>query len=253
MVPVAGVPTHLLRGGRGAPLLVLPPQFAADRWLPYHDALAARFQIFAPDHPGCGKSDRPDWLSDVSDLVLHYVDLLDVLALDRVAVIGTSFGGWIAAELAAAYPERVDRLVLVGAAGLHVEGVERFDLFVHPLEDTLRRLFHDPARSAQLLPTDAGTETIVAAYREATTLARVAWNPYLYNPKLERRLARVRAHTLVIWGADDTFLPRPHGEAYARSIPGARFEVVPHCGHLVPLEQTEVFVRRVLAFLGAAD
>src|SRR5512139_1998882 len=138
MVPVAGVPTHVLRGGRGAPLLVLPPQFAADRWFPYHDALAGRFQIFAPDHPGCGKSQRPEWLSDVSDLVLHYVGLLDALGLDRVAAIGTSFGGWIAAELAAAYPERIDRLVLVGAAGLRAEGVERFDLFVHPLEETLR-------------------------------------------------------------------------------------------------------------------
>jgi pimeloyl-ACP methyl ester carboxylesterase len=253
MIPVAGVPTHLLRGGRGAPLLVLPPQFAADRWFPYHDALATRFQIFAPDHPGCGKSELPDWMSDVGDMVLHYVDLLDALRLERVSALGTSFGGWMAAELAAAYPERIDRLVLVGAAGLRVEGVERFDLFVHSVEETLRRLFQDPRRAAQLRAADSDAESVVQAYREATTLARVAWNPYFYNPKLERRLARIKARTLVLWGAEDAFLPRPHGEAYARLIPGASLEIVPGSGHLIPLEQTEIFVRRVLAFLTADD
>jgi len=249
VVEVAGVRTHVLRGGRGAPLLVLPPEFAANRWFPYHDALAARFQVFAPDHLGFGKSERPEWLDGIDDLVFHYVDLLDTFGLERVSIIGTSLGGWVAAELAVAHPARVDKLVLVGAAGVKVDGVARYDVFVNPLEETLRHLFFDPSRAAQLLSTDLGPEVIVRAYHESTTMARLTWNPYLYNPKLERRLRRITAPTLILWGANDTFLPLPHGERYARGIPNARLEVIPRCGHFVPLEQTETFLRHVTAFL----
>lgn len=246
---VGGVRTHLLRGGRGAPVLVLHPEFAANRWFPYHDALAARFQIFAPDHPGFGQSERPEWLDGIDDLVFHYVDLLDALELDRVSIVGTSLGGWIAVELAVAHPERLQRLVLVGAAGIKVDGVERFDVFLHPIEETLLHLFHDPSRAAQLLPTEFGPEVIVRAYGEASTLARLSWNPYLYNPKLERRLRRVTAPTLVLWGQDDTFLPLAYGEAYARLIPSATLQAIPQCGHLVPLEQADLCAHAVTQFL----
>jgi pimeloyl-ACP methyl ester carboxylesterase len=246
---VAGVRTHLLRGGRGEPLLVLPPEFAPNRWFPYHDALAARFTVFAPDHPGFGQSERPEWLDGIDDMVLHYVDLLDTLGLERTAIIGTSVGGWIAAELAVAYAHRVTHLVLVGAAGLRVDGVERYDVFLHPIEETLQHLFHDQSRIPQLLPTELGPDVIVRAYHDSTTLARLTWNPYFYNPKLERRLRRIRAPTLVLWGAEDTFLPLPHGEAYARSIPGARLQIIRQCGHFVPFEQTQEFVRTVVEFL----
>jgi pimeloyl-ACP methyl ester carboxylesterase len=253
LLSVAGVRTHVLRGGRGAPLLVLPPEFATNRWFPYHDALASRFQVFAPDHLGFGESERPEWLEGIDDLVFHYVDVLDTLGLERVSIIGTSFGGWVAAELAVAHPERVERLVLVGASGLKVDGVERFDVFAHPIEETLQHLFHDQSRVAQLLPTELGPEVIVRAYRESTTLARLAWNPYMYNPKLARRLRRVSAPTLVVWGEQDTFLPPPHAEAYARFIPDATLQTIPQCGHLVPFEQTDAFVRHVTAFLTSGE
>jgi len=249
---VAGVRTHMLRGGRGAPLLVLPPEFASSGWFPYHESLAARFQVFAPDHLGFGESERPEWLEGIDDLVFHYVDLLDALELERVSIIGTSFGGWVAGEFAVAYPQRVERLVLVGASGLKVDGVERFDVFVHPIEETLQHLFYDQTRVAQLLPTDLGPEVIVRGYRESTTLARLAWNPYMYNPKLARRLRRVTAPTLIMWGENDTFLPLAHGEAYAQLIPNATLQTVPQCGHLVPFEQTDVFIRHVTAFLEGA-
>jgi len=246
---VAGVRTHLLRGGRGAPVLVLHPEYAANRWFPYHDNLAARFQVFAPDHPGFGQSERPEWLEGIDDLVFHYVDFLAALNLDRVSIIGVSLGGWIAAEVAVAHPERIQHLILVGAAGIKVDGVERFDVFLHPIEETLQHLFHDASRAAQLLPTELGADVIVRGYREATTLARLSWNPYLYNPKLERRLRRITAPTLVVWGENDTFLPPAYGEAYARLIPSATLCTIPHCGHLVPYEQTEQFTQHVTRFL----
>lgn len=251
-VTVGGARTHLIRGGRGKPVLVLHPEFAAAQWFPYHEQLARHFQIFAPDHPGFGESERPTFIVDVNDVAFHYVELLDILCLDRVSVIGTSIGGWIAVELALMRPDRVDRLVLAGAAGIRVDGVDRFDVFVHPIEETLLHLFHDPARAAQLLPVQPGPEVLIRLYREATSLARLSWNPYLYDPKLDRRLRRVAAPTLVVWGADDRFLPVAHGRVYADRIPGARLQIVPECGHLVPLERTEQFVEHAARFLEAS-
>lgn len=248
-VSIAGARTHLIRGGRGKPVLVLHPEFAASQWFPYHDQLARRFHIYAPDHPGFGESERSSWVEDIDDVVFHYVELLDELRLEHVSVLGTSIGGWIAAELALMRPDRIDRLVLSAAAGIKIDGIERFDIFLHSIEETLQHLFHDPRRAAQLLPTQFGPEAIVRVYREATSLARLTWNPYLYNPKLEHRLRRITAPTLVIWGANDRFLPIPHGKAYADRIPGAELLVIPECGHLVPFEQTEQFVEHVSAFL----
>jgi pimeloyl-ACP methyl ester carboxylesterase len=213
--------------------------------------LAARFHVFAPDHPGFGESERPDWLDGIDDVVLHYVDLLDLLEVSRASIIGTSIGGWIAAAFAIAHPERVDRLVLAGAAGIKVDGADRYDLFANPIEETLRHLFFDEARSAQLLPVEYGPEVLVKAYREFGTLARLAWNPYLYDRKLQERLPRITAPTLVVWGEDDTFLPPVYGETMASLVPGADLKTLPRCGHLVPLERGAEFSRMALAFLTA--
>ena len=251
-VVVRGVRTHLLHGGRGEPVLVLHPEFGAGSWYPYLDGLAARFRVLAPDHLGFGDSERPDWLDGIDDLVFHCLDVLDALQVPRAAVVGTSLGGWIAAALAVAHPERVTRLVLAGAAGLKVDGVPRYDLFLNSIEDTLRHLFHDESRAAQFLPTEYGPDVIVRGYREYTTLARLAWNPYLYDPKLQRRLDRITVPTLVVWGEQDSFLPPAYGQAYARAIPGATLRTVANCGHLVPFEQTATFVNIVTEFLDPA-
>jgi pimeloyl-ACP methyl ester carboxylesterase len=248
---VRGVRTHLLRGGRGHPLLVLHPEFAANTWAPYHDALAAHFVVLAPDHLGFGGSDRPASLESIDDLVLHYVDLLDVLEIERVSIVGSSLGGWIAAAFAVAHPERVERLVLAAPAGIKVDGVPRYDYFINPFERTLDHLFHDRSRAAQLLPAEYGPEVIVRAYHELATLARLSWNPYLYDPKLQQQLPRLLAPTLLIWGEDDTVLPPPHAEAFAALVPGATLKILRACGHLVPFERVDEFTQLTLDFLNA--
>src|SRR3546814_6298587 len=89
--------------------------------LPFHDALADGRDLIIPDHPGFGGTDDFSSLKTIDDLVYHYLDLLDALGLDRVDLIGASFGGWIAAELAVHSPERFPHLVLLGPAGLRSE------------------------------------------------------------------------------------------------------------------------------------
>jgi pimeloyl-ACP methyl ester carboxylesterase len=82
--------------------------------------------------------------------------------------------------------------------------------------------------------------------REAT--ARVGWNPYLHDPKLPQHLHRVQCPTLVLWGRHDHLIPLAHGEFYAKHIPGARLEVLDHCGHMLPYEKTDDFVRLATQF-----
>lgn len=248
---VRGVRTHLLRGGRGRPLLVLHPEFGANGWAPYHDALAAQHCVLAPDHPGFGGSDRPDWLDGIDDLVFHYVDLLDQLTLERVSIVGSSLGGWIAAAFAITHPERVERLVLAAPAGIKVDGVPRYDYFINPFEKTLDHLFHDRSRAAQILPAEYGPDVIVRIYHELTTLARLAWNPYLYDHKLQQRLPRLQCPTLLVWGENDQVLPPPHAQAFAALVPQATLTMLPACGHLVALEHADAFARLALDFLGA--
>jgi pimeloyl-ACP methyl ester carboxylesterase len=250
-VDVRGARTHVLKGGRGRPLLVLHPEFGANMWAPYHDALAAHFHVVAPDHLGFGESQRPDWLDGIDDLVFHYLDFLDLLEIERLPIVGTSLGGWIAAAFAVAHPERVERLVLAAPAGIKVDGVPRYDLFANPFESTLQHLFHDPSRAAQMLPAEYGAEVIVRGYHEFTTLARLAWNPYLYDPKLQQRLPRVRAPTLLVWGENDAVLPTPHAEAFRALLPCATLRTLPACGHLAPFECADAFASLAIDFLTA--
>jgi pimeloyl-ACP methyl ester carboxylesterase len=251
VIEVRGVRTRLLKGGRGQPLLVLHPEFGAGLWGPYHDTLAARFHVLAPDHPGFGGSERPAWLDGIDDLVFHYIDLLDQLGIERVTLAGCSLGGWIAAAFAVAHPERVERLVLAAPAGVKVDGVPRYDYFANPIEDVLTHLFHDPARAAQILPQEYGAEVVVRGYHELTTLARLSWNPYLYDPKLQQRLPRVRTPTLLLWGADDAVLPTPHADAWAALLPYATLRLLPGCGHLAPFEAADACARLTIEFLSA--
>src|SRR6516225_12048897 len=107
----------MFRAGEGEPLLFLHAAGGAGTWLDFHRLLAGGgFAVIAPDHPGFGKSDDFPEVEAMDDLVYHYLDLLDVLGLGRAHVVGASFGGWIAAELAVAAPHRVGSLALLSAA-----------------------------------------------------------------------------------------------------------------------------------------
>jgi pimeloyl-ACP methyl ester carboxylesterase len=245
---------HLLRGGTGEPVLFLHAAGGAGTWLPFHGMLAARgFEVIAPDHPGFGKSDEFPEVEAIDDLVFHYLDVLDALGLDRPHVVGGSFGGWIAAELALYLPQRVASLTLLSAAGLRLPEHPVTDLFLVPPARLPETLFHNPPPPAPVPPpgTPPDLDAIIAAYREATALARFTWVPFMSDPKLERRLHRIAAPTLVVAPSDDQVIPVEHARRYAERIPNATYSEVPDCGHAMYFEQPEEFTSRVAAFLNA--
>src|SRR5262245_8494567 len=216
-VSVQGIATHLFEAGapEAPPLLYLHGAMLGNLWLEYHRALARHFHLFAPDIPGFGLTPRPDWMRDMSDYVLYFRDLLDALGLEQPLLVGHSLGGWMAAEVAVWYPERVDRLVLADATGIRVKGAPLADFFAMTAGERLAICFDDFSAAAPLIPAEVTVDIIMDGYRQLTTLASLAWNPS-FDPKLERRLQRLRCPTLVLWGETDRLIPLAYGEAFAR-------------------------------------
>jgi pimeloyl-ACP methyl ester carboxylesterase len=250
LLTVRGTQVHLLSGGSGEPVLYLHGAGASNAWLPFHARLAARCHVLAPDLLGFGQSDRPDWLDDVQDYAVHYLDLLDALGLERVHLVGLSLGGWIAAELAVWASHRLESLTLVDAAGLYLPGYEAPDVFTLSYEQTVRLLFEDQAVAERVLAIPDTPELVAQRLKGQVTLARVGWNPYLYSPKLMERLHRIQAPTLVLWGERDRLFPVAMGEAWVAGIAGARLEVVAGCGHMPPVEQPARTAEIVAEFVG---
>ena len=245
---VRDTPVDLLRDGRGAPLLYLHGAGAGGRWLPFQARLAERFDLLAPSHPGHGGSPAAEWIEHISDLAFHYLDLLDTLGLDRVHVLGASFGGWIAAELATMASHRLDSLVLIDPVGIKVEGwIYPFLFGVDPLQ-LVATIFHNPMAALALAPPDTSIDTLAMLYRQSTALARVEWKPYLYNPLLRRRLARITTPTLLCWGAHDRLAPLVCAEAWRKEIPGAALRVFEESGHVPHLEEPEALAAAVIEF-----
>jgi pimeloyl-ACP methyl ester carboxylesterase len=251
---LAGGRVHLLRGGVGEPVLFLHAAGGAGQWLEFHQRLAdAGFEVIAPDHPGFGKSDDFPEAEAIDDLVYHYLDVLDALGLDRPHVVGASFGGWIAAELAVHSPHRIGSLTLLSAAGLRLPEHPVTDLFLLPPSRLMTTLFHDPPPPAPAPPPGAtlDIDAIIAAYREATSLARFSWVPFLSDPKLERRLRRITAPTLVVAPSDDRLIPVEHAKRYAASIRGAAYAEVAECGHAMYFERPAAFASVITEFLAS--
>jgi len=256
MLDVRGTAVELRRAGPGAPLLYLHGGGGDSEWLPVFDRWAEHFTVYHPSHPGFGKSGGLEHIDGIEDLVFHYVDVIAALGLQGPPhVVGQSFGGWVAAEIAQRYPQLVQRLVLIDAAGLWLDEAPMAEMFGTEPQELAKLLFYDqqhPLAVAMSSITDftqLPEEMILNQLKAMEALAKVAWNPYFHNPKLERRLDRITAPTLVVWGRQDGLIPLAHGERYASRIPGARLAVIDKCGHLPVIEQPDKVGELVTAFL----
>lgn len=222
------------------------------------DELAATFEVHAPMFPGYGDTEGIEQIDDMEDVVFHLLDVFDRLSLSRPAVIGLSLGAWMAAELAVRYPDRVRALVLVNPVGLYIEGAPIKDIFGRKLDELAADFFVDQSHPmAQMMTAmrdaDPGAipfEVVRPLFQTMAATARLGWDPYLHNPKLRRRLARVTAPTLVVHGAQDTLVPRVHAETYASEIPDARLVDVEGAAHLLALERPQELAVLVRDFLG---
>ena len=194
------------------------------------------------------------------DLVHLYLEFLERLPYEEVALVGLSFGGWLAAELACLSPRKLRTLILVDAVGIKVGARDERDithLFNTPPVELEARSWHDSAQRPpgpfglgwQMHVQEIADEDLVLLARNWDALCLYAWSPHLYNPRLKSWLHRIRVPTLVLWGASDRIVSAEYGRAYSALIPGARFDVVPEAGHHPELEQPDATASRIAAFL----
>jgi len=251
-IDLNGRSTVIMHGGKGPPFVYLHSTLGeAERWLPFFQTWSRQYTVYVPIHPGFGQSGGFDQIDTIEDMAFHYVELFDALGLDEIVLGGVSLGGWIAAEFACRWPERVKKLWISGAPGMWVDQEPLPDLFRYMQEpEKLRQLlFHDPdGPMAQLIMGgEPDEQRRLTAYQSLTVLARLMWERP-YSPKLPQRLRRVQCPTLLLWGDDDKLVPPSYGEAYRKCLPQAQMQLIPQCGHLAMFEQEAAFVDAITRF-----
>jgi pimeloyl-ACP methyl ester carboxylesterase len=257
---------QLLRGGSGTPVLYLHGIVADIHSLPnnsgftaFHDVLAATFSVYAPALPGYADSEGFDDLETIEDAVFFCRDVLDTLQLDKVHMVGTSLGGWVATEFATRYAHRLHKLVLINPLGVSVPQARIGNFFytITPKaeggqQEVRELLFHDQHSELAMgaIPDQMPPEMTMLFYQAQLVAARLGWKPpYLYNPRLKDRLFRIPTPTLLVWATDDQLAPVGLAEVFAQGLIHTEVARVPNAGHALLLEQPQRTAELVAQFL----
>ncbi|SFL26554.1 alpha/beta fold hydrolase [Geodermatophilus ruber] len=240
--------------GSGSPVLYLHTA-GGPRWDVLLDALAEEHTVYAPDHPGTGETDRYSihQIDTLWDLVLAYDELLDRLGLSEVAIVGSSFGGMMAAEVAAHRPDRVSKLVLMSAIGLWRDDAPVAQYMLMPPDDLVTTLFADtsPAPVQAFLTPPADFKEAAVAQADLIwalgTTGKFVWP--IPDKGLHKRLHRITAPTLVLWGDKDALVSAAYAEEFAARIADSRVEIIDGAGHVPQWEKADAVIPLVQDFL----
>jgi pimeloyl-ACP methyl ester carboxylesterase len=244
--------------GRGEPLVFIHGAGGLPAFSPELEQLSKRFSVTAPLLPAFGSTGEEHLHEDVQKLVFWGWDLLDALKIDRPILVGHSFGGMMAAEMAATEPGRVQKLVLVAPAGLYLEAHPMLDIFACAPDKLMRAAFHDPdsevAKAFMAPPAtpEATTEAIVARAKALAMAGRFLWPNG--DRGLSERLYRIKAPTLLLWGESDGIVPPEHADAFKRGMTGAstvKIHKIGATGHVPFAEQPEASLKAITDFCAA--
>ncbi|RKN41873.1 alpha/beta hydrolase [Streptomyces hoynatensis] len=239
----------MTEAGAGRPILVLhggggPATVAG---LAAH--LAGSAHTLTPVHPGWEGTERPEWLAGIGDLAAVYLQFLHERGLREVIVVGSSLGGWTAAEMAVRDTGGVVAgLVLLDAVGVRVEGEPIRDFFALDARGVAEYAWHDSDRH-YVDPAGVPEEQRARQRANMATMRALAGVPSMHDPELPGRLGGVRVPALLVWGESDRIVTPAYGAAYAAAFADARFEVVPEAGHLPHIEQPEATFALIDAYL----
>lgn len=274
-IPLHDHEVSCLTGGDG-PVLVLIHGMAGSgvAWRRVLPALARQFTVVVPDLLGHGASSKPRGEYSISGHANVMRDLLAALGFERATVVGQSFGGGVAMQLAYQYPEHCERLVLVSSGGLGREvgsllralslpGVEHvFPLFCSPALREVGQRMVDWLGGIGLRPSPAAEEAWRSYSALAECDARHAFFRTLQSvidpggqsvSATDRLYLASRVPTLIVWGKDDGLIPVSHAIAAHAAIPGSRLEVFDGVGHFPHCEAPERFVDVLLEFIEATE
>ena len=209
--------------------------------------LGRHAEVTAPTLPGWNGTPRADSLDRIAAYAARFSAELAARGARDVLVVGSSVGGWIAAEMGVQdVTGTVTGLVLINPLGVLVPGQPIRNVSGLSPGDLAQIAFHDPAKLAAGAPPPTAESRAIVHANQAT-LAAIAGEPYMNDPTLLERLRAVAVPTLVIWGESDGIVSTEYGRAYAAAFPNGRFELVRAAGHLPQLEQPEETARLIEA------
>jgi pimeloyl-ACP methyl ester carboxylesterase len=248
--------TEVIEEGSGPPLVFLHGVNNVQEGDPFLARLAQTHRVIAPRLPGFGESTGTEHLLDLHDLIYYELDLLDTLGLRGVPIVGHSLGGMVAAELAAVQPERFTALALIAPFGLWNPAYPVADFFTMSPAQLAAATYHDPqsptAQAAARPPDDneAYIAFMLDRAKSLATTAKYVWP--IPNRGLAKRLHRVSAPTLLVWGESDRIVPPQYAEDFKTAIPNARVAIIRAAGHLPQVEQPDQLVATLREFLPAS-
>lgn len=250
-----GAKVRVFEAGGGAPLVFMHGAGGLFPQNPFLDKLAERYHVFAPELPAYGESTGEELLEDMQDFALHGWDVISALGLSKPHLMGHSMGGMIAAEMACLAPNDLSKLILVSSAGLWINEQPIPDLFSFLPHEFAKYLFHDRAQGEAMLTggldlkNPAALKEFYIGNSKRLSMAGKILFP-IPNRRLSKRLYRLTAPTLVVWGKSDTLIPPVYADRFKALIPQAEVVQIAEAGHMVPYEQAKAFVAAVTRFLG---
>ncbi|MEA2879251.1 MAG: hypothetical protein QOF14_4447 [Hyphomicrobiales bacterium] len=250
-VDVHGIRTEVQTRGEGRPLLFLHTEEGLRGNGVALKQLSTLGRVIVPSHPGFGNSQLPASISSVDDLAYFYLDLMDALDLQDTVVLGASFGGWIAAQMAVKCVSRVGKLVFIDTVGIKVGDRETRDIVdMHAVDnDQLFDLIYSAPEKHRPDFSSFSDEDALIFARNKETFTYLAWRPYMHDPKLRGLLRRIRVPTLVLWGDRDRIVSPDYGRAFSAEIVGSQFQLIENAGHYPFVEQPQAFHSQVAAFI----
>ncbi len=245
-------PSPVLVQGEGR-AVVFMHGLSGQRWDAFQQGLSSQHKVYALANAGADEPDELKAFDTVHDLVLYYDDVISRLGVDRFDLVGHSFGAMMAAEYAAHFPERVERLVLIAPLGLWRDDAPVENFVYQTPENQTRLLLGDPESDAvkafMALPEEpeAKNREIVRRITSMASILHFIWP--IPERGLVKRLHRVKARTLLVWGDDDRLVSPSYAQDFAAAIGGAKVEVVKGAGHTPQLSHASLVLDKVLAFL----
>ena len=251
-VEVLGTQVEMFSGGSGPPLLFLHGAGGNAGWQAYHEELSKSYTVYVPSQAGFNGTERPDWLYTITDLCHFNHAMAEALGLKDYVLMGSSMGGWVAAEMAAMCRADIKALVLVGAAGIKPDTSEIAEIFMVSAQTRMDQRFYDISQvpNAEEYQREPTADEQLVAHSNQEMASRLCWRPYLHNPSLPYYLARVDTPTLLVWGRQDAIIPLECGELFEKALPNAQLKVIENCGHSPALEKPAEFLAAVGEFLG---
>lgn len=256
-VTIYGAKIHYLEAGSG-PAVILLHGLGGDvsNWFATIGPLSQKYRVIVPDQIGFGRSDKPMINYRVGTLVDFLDALYKELKVERASLVGNSLGGWTAAAYALAHPEKVDRLVLVDAAGFALTGDVNPRALNGLNPSTLegaKQLLSQIFYNKQMFASDAAAGLILTRRMMAGdgyTIQRFIDSVVNGEDMLDRSVSAIKQPTLIIWGREDALTPLALGERFKKEINGSELLIIEKCGHVPQLEKSAEFNAALMKFLG---